>query len=192
MKPLFLSIFIIILSLTAQAQNATDYIINKNGDTVKCVISAPFLGEAQYTLPDGSTQLLEDTTQVKEYYFAKKRLQKRAVMLPGNKKPQYLEVVEDGKINIYFKQYTNGSLAWHIFKKTNSLSDITEFPLSSNTNISSAKADILKLVSDNKQACDMCNAKKKLSYDDVRDIIHFYNTGEMPKKDMAHKTDDMY
>lgn len=187
-------LFALSVTLAARAQKTPDYVINTKGDTIKCFISLPFIGSAEYTLPDGSISPLEDSTYVKEYYSAKANLRKRAVNIPGIKKPVYLEVVEDGKIIIYFQQYIRYNteyLAWHIFKKADPEFNINNMPLSNNSKISSAKVDILKLVSDNPAAVNMCNDKKKLSYDDVRDIIHFYNTGEVPKV-AKKKTDDMY
>lgn len=176
--------------------------ITNKGDTLKCKVSTPFLGTSEYTLPDSSINVLEDTTQVKEYYIAKKKLLKRAVPVSKNKR-QYLEVIENGAINLYQSVSTQTTVSpafthvytvtvWYISKGSDKIFELKSTSIT-NTTRKIRKELLADFLKDNTAAYNMFIAQKQFTFESISDVVHFYNTGILPDmQKRSAKSDDVY
>ncbi|WP_158828071.1 hypothetical protein [Mucilaginibacter lacusdianchii] len=130
-----------------------------------------------------------DATSIKQYCFRKAKYPQRAVTLPNKKNPEFLSLVEEGKINIYEKIVTSGGYPtsytytyWYVQKGTGPLVDIKSNALINRRSRSDRQEDLIALINDNSAVLDQYKAADSFSFDQIKSTIHFYNTGEAPKK----------
>jgi hypothetical protein len=175
--------------LQSKAQN--EYVITSNGDTLKCEIKS---GTLFNLTPRYKTATMTDFARldpavVKQYQRKKEKHPFRAVVPPNKKHPTYLEVLEEGKINLYEQVITSGAFPhsytntyWYASKGTDSLTQVKTSALLSSNSRKDRKQAMLNLISDNKMVLDQYVAADDFGFDQIRATIHYYNTGEPPKR----------
>ncbi len=138
----------------------------------------------------------------------------RAVYLPSNKKAQFVTVIENGKINLYRETeigYTDiattgpyGTQASHtapvpvykyyMAKGTDTVAVLYQsdfFPFKSKK----GRKDLAEMLADNKRVYDKFINDDKFSFEQIKDIIHLYNTGKTLYENdyiINHKNDTIF
>src|SRR3569832_857153 len=104
-KTLFITLLLSVVTFCAvfAQQPSFNYVLTTKGDTIKCDFKRPFLGKIRY-IPVGSDKAIKVTTDdIKEYYTAKDSTLVIAAVLPDETSPEFLNLLERGKINMYEK-----------------------------------------------------------------------------------------
>lgn len=163
------------------AEPDTDYVVTNKGDTIKCSISISLLGKMKYSVAGGKSVDLSPE-DIQELYVSRRNLFQHSRVLPGKDKPEFINIVEVGKINIYVKSYTSAagfggttSNLWYMQKgsgevillKTNSVLALKK---------DDRKSAFEEAISDNKKVYERFLSKKKFTFDNIRSLIHLYNT----------------
>jgi hypothetical protein len=110
-----------------------------------------------------------------------------AVYIDSNKKPTFLPVLEKGKISLYYQVFetyssrygTTSTVSWFAGKNSDHVETIKTTGLNlSGKSRAERRLDFSKLLMDNKAVYDKFIADDKFGFDDVRNIVHLYNTGK--------------
>ena len=201
-------IFITAITLTFNANAQSDYVITVKGDTIYCKISSPIFGDLKYQGAAMSESKGISFYEIKEYYIAKDKILNRAVYLPEHRLPQFMTVLESGKINLYEQtinytqvssapggmSYSTSSTEWFVGKGTDTVKGLKYDDLTLTPSFKSKKSrknDFAEMLKDNKTVYDKFNADDKFSGGEIRNLIHLYNSGlynivqayEPPQKD---------
>jgi hypothetical protein len=200
---LFSLLFLFALNANAQTE---DYVININGDTVKCELSLYSLGGPKYKVPDGKKEKI-DIEKIKEYYHASNDLRFRAVYVDTLSKPKYMQVIESGPICLY--QYapanysgtmgmlTTSAIQWFVSKKGDRAIALKSTSLLGSGNKQERKDTLSEMLKDKPEIYNKYVADDKFSFKQIINLVHLYNTGQpyqVPQKkpDPNAKKDDMY
>jgi hypothetical protein len=116
---LIFGLLLIISGAAAYAQQP-GIVVNTTGDTLKCEMKFPFIGANKY-----KTAQMEDFKKldVNSYYRTDDlKYVYKAARLPNSRKTAFLQVVEEGKINLYthtvtysgYMGATYSTTTWHI------------------------------------------------------------------------------
>jgi hypothetical protein len=199
----FIFLTLLFFTFNLKAQNR-DYIITVKGDTINCKI----IGE-KYKAEGMDNPKHISFYEIKEYYIAKDNILNRAVYLPEHRLPQFMTVLESGKINLYehTKEYYHmnsfaGGMSystyiteWYIAKETDTVAIIKNSDIFLGAIFfkpkKTRKNDFAEMIKDNKVIHDKFIAEDKFSIAQIRNLIHLYNQGlnniaqpfEIPKKD---------
>lgn len=154
-----------------------DYVITSKGDTLICKVNTPL-----FSWPNYQTAKMSETQnirlgEIKEYYIKKRQVIFRSIVLDGQKKPNFLPVVENGKISLYQSIYTSQyTIIWYVSKGAD-----TAYLLKTN-DISFTRKDrqnrFEDMLKDNPVVYDRFLAEKKFTYKDLQNIVHLYNAGK--------------
>lgn len=207
MKALFaqtvLCFALLFFTSNLKAQNR-DYLITIKGDTLNCKIN----GE-KYKADGMDKPKRISFYEIKEYYIAKDNLLCRAVYLPEHRLPQFMTVLESGKINLYQQtneyyqmnsvqggmSYSTSITDWYIAKETDTVTIVKNSDISLGAiffkSKKTRKNDFAEMLKDNKAVYDKFIAEDKFSIGEIRNLIHLYNTGlyntaqpfEVPQRD---------
>ncbi|MBS1526821.1 MAG: hypothetical protein JST19_14290 [Bacteroidetes bacterium] len=104
-RPVFITLTLLSFPFySVFAQNPSfNYVLTTNGDTIKCDFRRPFMGMLRYK-PVGSDKFIKITTNdIKEYYNTKDSATVVATFLPDQSYPEFVNLLERGKINMYEK-----------------------------------------------------------------------------------------
>ena len=200
MKNLFKLIYVVAaillgtsLSFAQQAsKKGRDYIIFPKGDTLFCKIKSPFLegGKTRYKADGMKSAVAIDPDEIKEYYQAESNELYVSVMLPDDDEAQFLQVVENGPIRIYqffkrggsagsFGSYSSAKL-WYMSKNFGKLAQIktNSFFTGMGTGPRKERENIFgELLKDKPEVYKKYEDSKKFSFDNIRSLVHLYNTG---------------
>ena len=186
-KKILLAIPAVVFFLNANAQG--DFVITVSGDSILCKITSFSNGKGKYLSDDMIKPEKISVEKIREVYVAKQNIFYRAVYINFDKKPTYLTVLEKGKISLYQKIVTvninsyNGvnttATTWYIGKGSDYVYDIKGTDLHPGKSSTDPKADFAKLLIDNKAAYDKFIGDDKFSFAQIRNIVHFYNTGNL-------------
>ena len=184
-----LIIGLLLSAFSLQAQN-WDYVIKINNDTLK----GQFIGKKFKAIGWDKAKRLY-LNEYRETYNASDNAVSRAVVISRNNEPVFLPVIEKGKINLYRKivynmayitpgangMWTGGgaSAEFYVSKGTDSVSrlDYSQFGtihLESKKTRMNVLSEMLK---DNKEVYNKFIAEDKFNPDQIRNLIHLYNTG---------------
>ncbi|MDN5287073.1 MAG: hypothetical protein JWR38_3347 [Mucilaginibacter sp.] len=195
MKLLFtkaaLCILAILFATGVKAQQNPDYVITAKGDSVPCKIKTPLIscsaGNYKTTANSASVKIKPD--EISEYYLSKKETRYKSVIKEGKTKPEFLTVLETGKINLYeqvTEVYTNNAVTnvtqWYVAKGTDTVKQLKTDDLIISKSRKQRKGEFASLISDNKVIYDKYTAENKFSFKQIRDLVRQYNAGE-PLKD---------
>jgi len=173
-----------------------DYVITAKGDSLPCKVSNPslfsFSDYLSYKTQEMNKPLKIKADEIDSYYIKRQRAVFQSVFLPGSNKPTFLKVIEKGKINIFEKivtTYTNGgnsqlapttssATLWYISKGSNHVNELKTnqlfFPGKSKNE---RKDDFIDMLKDNQDAYAYYLKEKDFSFERLKTIVHFYNTG---------------
>lgn len=188
-----------VTTYTVKAQSKSDYIITLKGDTIKCKVKSIFLGSGIRFKSDKMEDYKEvDATMIKQYYRSKNAYPYRAIIPFYRKKPEFMTVIEEGKINLYqhiVQSYANGhsmiNIYWYVQKGTDTVRQIKSSTIFNVKNRKERKDEFLELISDNKEVLEQYINAKSFSFDQIRASIHYYNTGEAPAPEPV-ETEEAY
>ena len=182
-------VFAIVYCPTAYAQQA-GIVVNNSGDTLKCEMKFPFIGANKY-----KTAQMEDFKKldVKEIsYFRTDDLKYvyKAARLPNSKKTAFLQVVEEGKINLFthtvtytgYMGATYSTTTWYISKENGELQELKTSALFSFKSKKDRKNIFADMLSDNPDALKLYQDEDNFSFKTLRSTVHFYNTGKLPQQ----------
>ncbi|HEY8930770.1 MAG TPA: hypothetical protein VIM55_16315 [Mucilaginibacter sp.] len=176
----------ILIAFSSNAQTRYwDMVITTKGDTIHCNIDPePLFGKTKYIGPGMKKGVVIDTTTVKEYFTTGFTRHSKAVYVPVLKHTVFLGVAEQGQINLYYLNisYPNGTSSRELFvtKGNDQLFHVKEPGLYDNygSKTDKYKADFAAILKDNPDAYAMYMAQKKFNDEQIKALIHFYNTGK--------------
>ncbi|CAM3980424.1 hypothetical protein MUGA111182_20145 [Mucilaginibacter galii] len=182
---LLLLLSLLIASITVNAQQP-GIVVNNSGDTLKCEMKFPFIGANKY-----KTAQMEDFKKlnVKEIsYYRTDDLKHvyKAARLPNSKKTAFLQVVEEGRINLYthtvtYSGYMGASYStttWYISKNNGELQELKTSALFSFKSKKDRKNNFSDMLADNPEALKLYQDEDNFSFKTLRNTVHFYNTGK--------------
>jgi hypothetical protein len=198
LKTLIFSLLSFVVLIAAAQRNETqyaDYVIKLNGDSVRCTISTPLFGFMKYKSASMNKPQKVTTDSIKEYSIAVDHKIYRRVFRDGLKKPEFMNVIENGTICIYEvlqnTTYSGPGLTlgagatvrdWYVGKNSDK---VTALKSSSMFIADSRKArkDLFKdMLEDKPDIYNKYVADKKFTFKQIRSLIHLYNTGEELKE----------
>jgi len=188
----------LLFASSTKAQNA-DYVITVQGDTLACKISGLGFIRYGYKTAQMKTQKPILLSEIKEYYLSKEGVIYRKVYKRPNKprSAEFLRVIENGKINLYeettttvskdaaFGASASSSNKWYISKGSDTVKVLKNSDISLATLFFKSKEkrknDFAEMIMDNKEVYDKYLADDKFSFEQIRALVHLYNTGELFK-----------
>jgi hypothetical protein len=187
-----------ISALTVNAQNK-DYIITKQGDTIMCKVKYVFLSPSiRYKTDTMKEYQEEDSSTIRQYYRHKDKYPYRSVILPGKKEPEFLSLVEEGVISIYeqalkkaintinpisraINPYSQNEVFWYMQKGQGAIIKIKTNQLINFRSKKERKSDFEAMIADKPEVSKLYESADSFSFDLLKDVVHYYNTGEAPK-----------
>jgi hypothetical protein len=192
MKPLFIKLLLcgitLLIAFNARAQEP-DYVITLKGDTIRCKVSRSIFGAFSYrvTVVDDSKRI--KTNEIKEFNMAKKKTLYTLVHRDDKNKPEFMEVVEKGKISLYqvtyysYSQYGSTTTTnWFVGKGSDTVSILKTNGLFATRSRQQRKDSFSEMLKDKKEIYDKYVAEDKFSFEQIQSLVHQYNTGEPVKK----------
>ncbi|MGZ3872090.1 MAG: hypothetical protein ACXVJD_04195 [Mucilaginibacter sp.] len=191
---IFITLSVLTLHLKAQDQ---DYVIPVYGDTLKCRITQPFMSKTgRYQASGMSSSKKIRIEDIREYYVDKDKTLYRAVPKSNNTSHAFMKVLENGKISLYedvvqspssgvapgfSMSVSSSTTTWYAGKGTTVKEiKISDFSLGVlfHKSKKDRKNDFSQLIADNKDVYDKFNRDEKFDFNEIRNIVHLYNTGE--------------
>jgi len=186
------------LILASNVKAQSDYIISQKGDSISCTISTPFLSKIDRYKTDANSKTTKiNPDEVKRYYRADRNKLYYSVYKTGKDKPEFMPVIEHGKINLFEvveTSYSSGGMMhmtttssttyWYVSKGADTVKELKTSGLFWLGKSKQNRKDILgDMVKDNKTIYDQYVAEDKFSFKQIRKLVHLYNTGEPLKED---------
>lgn len=173
---------LLLASLTAGAQN-DDRVINNAGDTIACRISVTFPGGVYKYRTSKKVKAKRITTDsLKGYYMADESAWHRRVFYGS---VWFMKVIESGKINLYQMivttsnygangmWYNNYNTEWFVSKATDTAIMIKGALFGRQKRMN----ELADYLADNKALYDKYMVDDKFGFDQIRNLVHLYNTG---------------
>ena len=186
---------LIVYSNLAYAQKQ-DYVITKTGDTLK----GQFTGK-KFQADNWEKPKKLDLDDYKEIYKARDNNLSRAVLLPGSGGPEFITVLESGKINLYRLEsteysymtanghwYSTGSaMRLYVGKGNDSVQELDyTTPMMIHFKSKKKRMNLLaEMLNDNKDVYDKFINEDKFNFGQIRNLVHLYNTGRPLESDGA-------
>lgn len=185
MKTCILSLALLVASVMSARAQKGDYVIPTKGDTIWCHISNPLIGAMNYKV-EGSEPVKISPEHISEYYRAGKKWLCRAVYQERKTKPVFMTVAENGPISLYEVVHTsyNGTSVssvknWFVGKKSNHVSLLkTSGLVLTGKSHKERKDDLAEMLKDKKEVYDAYIAEDKFSFKQIKNLVHWYNTGK--------------
>jgi len=180
--------FLILFCSELLAQKLTfNYVINKKGDTIRCDFKKPLLGRLRYQ-PIGANSFIKVTTdEIIEYYTVKDSTLNVAAVLPNSTEPEFLTLLERGKINMYEKIVTSYSqygstttFYWYINKDGNLLKQLKATTIFTDGSRKDRKNMFADMIADDPTLMEQFKADNDFSIKRLQYYVHQYN------KDVLH------
>ena len=180
---------LLLVTVSALKGQKIDYVITNDGDTLK----GQFTGK-KFKADNRVKAQSVDVMDYKETYNAKDNVMRRAVITPGAHQPAFLEVVENGKIDLY-KKIAYGISATFVIHggvTYGATQEVNYYAAKENDSLKEleyrepsfiAKKKRMSVLSEMfKDKTDIYNqfiADDKFGLGQIRSFIHFYNTGRL-------------
>ncbi|HEX3384475.1 MAG TPA: hypothetical protein VHS53_04775 [Mucilaginibacter sp.] len=191
LKPFLVSLTLLIIPFcrTFAQKPAFNYVLTVKGDTIKCEFKRPLLGKIRY-VPVGSDKAVKITTEgIKEYYTAKDTTLVVAAVLPGDTDPEFINLLERGRINMYekvvitYSRYgSNTSYYWYVNKDNDPLKELKATTIFTDGSRKERKKMFSEILADNIPLQGQFEADNDFSLKRLQYYIHEYNqskTGEV-------------
>jgi len=188
MKPLFKKVTICVaaalFTLGVKAQSL-DYVITTQGDSIPCSIKIPLItcGNGNYKTSANGPSIRIKPEEVKEYYISKKNTLYRSVIKEGKTKPEFLLVLETGKINLYEETtdvYVNNTVTrvtkWYVAKGSDIAQPLKTDDVFMSKSKKQRKGEFTTLISDNNAVYTQYTAENKFSFKRIRNLVQQYNS----------------
>jgi hypothetical protein len=188
MKPLlkkvitYIAAALFTFGVKAQAQ---DYVITTKGDSIPCTIKIPLItcGYGNYKTSANSQAIKIKPEEIKEYYISKKNTLYRAVIKEGKTKPEFLLVLETGKISLYEETtdvYVNNTITqvtkWYVAKGSDIARPLKTDDVFMTKSKKQRKGEFTTLISDNNAVYTQYTAENKFSFKRIRNLVQQYNS----------------
>jgi len=166
----------------AQSQ---DYVITTQGDSIPCNIKIPLItcGDGNYKTSANSPSVKIKPEEIKEYYISKKETLYRAVIKEGKTKPEFLLVLETGKISLYeevTEVYVNNTVTtltkWYVAKDSDVAIPLKTDDVFMSKSKKQRKGEFTTLISDNNAVYTQYTAENKFSFKRIRNLVQQYNS----------------
>ncbi|NHA03900.1 hypothetical protein G7092_08840 [Mucilaginibacter sp. HC2] len=176
-------IIAVLFTLGVKAQNQ-DYIITTKGDSIPCTIKIPLItcGDGNYKTSANGPSVKIKPDEVKEYYISKKNSLYRSVIKEGKTKPEFLLVLETGKISLYEETtdvYVNNTVTkvtkWYVTKGSDIAQPLKTDDLVMSKSKKQRKGEFTTLISDNDAVYAQYTSENKFSFKRIRNLVQQYN-----------------
>ena len=212
MKPLLkatiLCLLMAFLTRPLKAQDQ-DYVITIKGDTVKCKIKKQFLGGLRYKNGKMMGAVDISSENIRGYFLHKDNTSWQSVINEEDKhevadstKHEFMEVLEKGKICLFQEIWseTYGNIGYN-YQRNLSSSGTNWYVSTGSDTVTQIKTNagwlaksrkdrkkyVAALFSDNQAVYNKFIAGDDFSFDQLRNLIHLYNTGQPYKKPEGEK-----
>jgi hypothetical protein len=195
MKLLFIKILmpcaVLCLSLNVKAQEQAerpktqgqypDYVIMMNGDSIPCNVNISIFKGFRYSTTDSTKLTKIKPDKIKEYYVARRHILWGSAVKEDSSRV-FLELLEKGKINLYEDYYptTYGSnkIQWFVSKGSDTLQKLKSSGMLFSSPRKERKDNFSEMIKDNEAVYNKYTTENKFTYDQLRNLIHWYNTGQ--------------
>ncbi|MBB6110191.1 hypothetical protein SAMN05421821_1083 [Mucilaginibacter lappiensis] len=169
------------LGVKAQGQ---DYVITTQGDSIPCTIKIPLItcGDGNYKTTENSPLVKIKHETIKEYYISKKNTLYRSVIKEGKSKPEFLLVLETGKINLYEEVteiYVNNTVTqitkWYVSKGSDIARPLKTDDVFMSKSRKQREGEFTTLISDNNAVYAQYTSENKFSFKRIRNLVQQYN-----------------
>jgi len=196
--PILMLVLPFLFAVSAKAQNS-DYVVNNHGDTIKCSIKTPTMGQPKYHPLDApnDTYIKITIEDIKEYYLAETDITIRRIYKDNTKASynvEFLRAFEKGAINLYLEERSNSYsinnttygtryVDMYVTKGSDTarLLKTSRVAALSDENIEQ-KNYLAGLLKDKKDVYDKFIKDNKFGIRDIQNIVRIYNTGTEIKK----------
>jgi hypothetical protein len=170
------------LGVKAQSQ---DYVITTKGDSIPCTIKIPLItcGDGNYKASANGPSIKIKPEEIKEYYISKKNTLYRSVIKEGKTKPEFLLVLETGKISLYEEVtdvYVNNTVTqvtkWYVSKGSNIVRPLKTDDVFMSKSKKQRQGEFTTLISDNHVVYTQYTSENKFSFKRIRNLVQQYNT----------------
>lgn len=170
------------LGVKAQSQ---DYVITTKGDSIPCTIKIPLIscGDGNYKTSANAPAIKIKPDEVKEYYISKKNSLYRSVTKEGKTKPEFLLVLETGKISLYEEVtdvYVNNTVTtvtkWYVSKGSAIVRPLKTDDVFMSKSRKQRKGEFTTLISDNHVVYAQYTSENKFSFKRIRNLVQQYNS----------------
>jgi hypothetical protein len=170
------------LGVKAQSQ---DYVITTQGDSIPCSIKIPLItcGDGNYKTSANGPSVKIKPEEIKEYYISKKNTLYRAIIKEGKTKPEFLLVLETGKISLYeeiTEVYVNNTVTtvtkWYVTKGSDVARPLKTDDVFMSKSKKQRKGEFTTLISDNNAVYTQYTAENKFSFKRIRNLVQQYNS----------------
>jgi len=183
LKKVVICIAAILFTLGVKAQSQ-DYVITTQGDSIPCIIKIPLItcGDGNYKTSTNGPSVKIKPEEIKEYYISKKKTLYRAVIKEGKTKPEFLLVLETGKISLYEEVtdvYVNNTVTqvtkWYVAKGSDIARPLKTDDVFMSKSKKQRKGEFTTLISDNHLVYAQYAAENKFSFKQIRNLVQQYN-----------------
>ncbi|MGM9478405.1 hypothetical protein ACS5PU_18410 [Pedobacter sp. GSP4] len=178
MNPFFRRLLILVLlsSAMAEARAQHDFIITLENDTINGSVKAGLLSEYVIRSNDGKSISFSPKT-VKGYYVSEKKQKFISGSVPGRDQKYFLQVLAEGKINLYEQKVKTPEgvwiITWFAVKGNGEWTDVITDRLFAK--IKARKTVFSDLIADNPGLNQSFQEEKKYDFDIVRKYVTNYN-----------------
>ncbi|HTD99534.1 MAG TPA: hypothetical protein VK668_09605 [Mucilaginibacter sp.] len=184
---LLITISLVLLFDRSFAQKSIyNYVITNNNDTIRCEMRTTLFGAIKYQAITSTGKFIKVTTkEIKEYYTAKDSSTYVVVTLPEQDSPEYLKLLERGKISFYeklivsYSQYGNNrSYYWYVSKDGGPLKEIKSNTIFTDGSRKERREYLANLMAEDKALVDEFKNESDFSLKKLTYFIHKYNTDQ--------------
>ena len=160
-----------------QASAQQDFIVTSKNDTLKGEIKKQLIGFYKFK-PDGTDRFNKiKIGETKEFYKAEKEINYLVKPRPDKSKPDFLQRLVRGKIDLleYYRQAGNNQvdIVWYACKSNGELLEVKSNHIFGSRN--ERKDNLYKLLGDNPELLEKFKKDNSYSFDAVKDCIKSYN-----------------
>ncbi|MDT3403968.1 hypothetical protein [Mucilaginibacter terrae] len=163
-----------------------DIVITIAGDTIHCDTKQTIFGGPRYK---SSTMTDFKKISIKEmkYYTRKNKKEVyKAAILPKWSKPQFLQLVQEGKITLYlsvqttygYMGVTNSTTTWYVSKNNDELKELKTSGLFASTSRKKREGIFAEMLADQPDVLKQYEETDSFSFKTLSKIVHLYNTGK--------------
>ena len=172
-----------------------NYVINTHNDTIKCEMRTTLFGAVKYQPIASNGKFIKVTTkEIKEYYTAKDSSTHVAITLPDRNDPEYVKLLERGKINLYeqlvvsYSQYgSNRNYYWYISKDNSPLKQIKSNTIFTDGSRKERREYLAGLMAEDQAVVDEFKNESDFSLKKLTYFIHKYNADQANSSRAASK-----
>lgn len=189
MKKISLLAFLFTCTFINFSSAQIGYVITNKSDTIKCEVTMAWMGYPKYKIK-GKESKKVTVDDIKEYQLTNDSTIYLAKKLRPNKKPEFVQVLERGKICLYGNDiqrstgtYTSSTTTdLYVTKNIDSLIGLKINGIGYNGPSRKERKNILfNILSDNQQIANAYKTENSFTYETIRKYIKMYNQAATSK-----------